>query len=159
MSQIIKLLDIIDRLIQKIVAASFIIMTALYFIQIVARYVFNTGISWSEELVVYLMVWLTYLGATILAKDDGHISMTILQDLFPSSKKYLSLVKYLVLIIYCGFVGWFSRNALAVAHMQVSTAMQIPMNIIYLVIPVSMILMILHLIIRIFLLFKKEETI
>jgi TRAP-type C4-dicarboxylate transport system permease small subunit len=37
---------------QKIVTAIFIVMTVLYFIQIAARYLFNTGISWSEELVV-----------------------------------------------------------------------------------------------------------
>jgi C4-dicarboxylate transporter DctQ subunit len=157
MSHIIKLFDVIDRFVQKIVTAIFIIMTALYFIQIAARYLFNTGISWSEELVVFLMVWLTYLGATVLAKEDGHISMTILEDVFPASKKFLSFLKYIAMIVYCGFVSYFSVAALQVAKMQVSTAMQIPMNIIYLAIPLSMILMILHILLRIYNLFGKGE--
>jgi TRAP-type C4-dicarboxylate transport system permease small subunit len=142
---------------QKIVTAIFIVMTVLYFIQIAARYLFNTGISWSEELVVFLMVWLTYLGATVLAKEDGHISMTILEDVFPASKKFLNFLKYVAMIVYCALVSWFSVSALQVAKLQVSTAMQIPMNIIYLAIPLSMILMILHILIRIYDLFRKGE--
>jgi C4-dicarboxylate transporter DctQ subunit len=94
------------------------------------------------------MVWLTYLGATVLAKEDGHISMTILEDVFPASKKFLSFLKYIAMIVYCGFVSYFSVAALQVAKMQVSTAMQIPMNIIYLAIPLSMILMILHILLK-----------
>lgn len=157
MSSIIKVLDTIDNFFQKFITGIFIVMTALYFIQIVARYVFSTGISWSEEMVRYLMVWLTYIGATILAKDNSHIAMTVLEDVFPFMKKGLWLLKYIVMIVYCAIVAKFSFAALEMAKVQTSSAMLIPMNIIYVVIPLSMVLMIIHLGVRTYNLFKGVE--
>lgn len=39
-----------------------VLMSIVLGLQIVARYVFNNSLSWSEELVRYLFIWSTFLG-------------------------------------------------------------------------------------------------
>ncbi|MBU0892182.1 MAG: TRAP transporter small permease subunit, partial [Gammaproteobacteria bacterium] len=46
-------------------------MVVLVFGNVVLRYVFNTGITISEELSRWLFVWLTFMGAVVALREHG----------------------------------------------------------------------------------------
>ena len=58
------------------------VMTIIVSYAVVARYVFNRPIGWSEEIATYMMVWSVFLGAAYTLKDgkvvvkDGKIEAT-----------------------------------------------------------------------------------
>lgn len=53
-------------------------MTTVTFVQVVARYVFNSGVIWALELTVFLYAWLVLLGAAHLAREGRHIGIDAL---------------------------------------------------------------------------------
>jgi len=72
---------------------SLIITVAVIFIQVIARYVFNSSLSWSEELSRYLFIWQTWLGASVALRYDKHIRLEMLDNKFgPNGKNALMLI-------------------------------------------------------------------
>ena len=61
------------RWINLLIALALAVMVLLVFGSVVLRYVFNSGISVSEELSRWLFVWITFLGAIVAVKEHGHL--------------------------------------------------------------------------------------
>lgn len=77
------------------------LMCILVFGNVVLRYVFNTGITWSEEMARFLFIWITFLGAIVALKDNEHLGVDLLiKKLPPALKKGVYVLSHL-LILYC----------------------------------------------------------
>ena len=68
------------------------LMVVLVFGNVVLRYFFNSGITWSEEMSRYLFVWLTFLGAIGAFKDKEHLGVDMLVKRLPTGLKKVALV-------------------------------------------------------------------
>ena len=66
------------------IAFLFAAMTLVTFSQVVARYVFNTGVVWALELTVYLFAWLVLFGMSYGIKVHAHLGIDALVKQFPS---------------------------------------------------------------------------
>ncbi len=55
----------------------------LYFSQIVSRYVFGFTFAWAEELIVTLVVWACFIGASLAVRHKTHISVDLLVRMLP----------------------------------------------------------------------------
>lgn len=120
--------------------------TALVFMNVVLRYVFNYALSWGDELVTYSLLWLVFLGSGVAARQGAHISMEALLALLPGRVQRLNAVAVNVacalLSAIVGFLGW--RLAMAVRALdQVGAASGVPMFWVYLAIPAGCLLMML----------------
>lgn len=147
MSILLSISDFLDKVCKWVIATFMILMTVILSSQVVSRYVFSTGLAWSEEIVRYFMVWIVFLGATCATKDNSQISVTALEEVLPEvPKKLLIYLQKIIILVYLGIMTWIGFITLKVAKLQTSPNMEIPMNIIYIVIPISMIIMIIHLV-------------
>jgi C4-dicarboxylate transporter DctQ subunit len=109
-------------------------------IQVVLRYVGGTGLFWAEELTVYTIVWTAFLSAGAAVRTGEHLTVEILQVM--AGPRFAS-----VLARVCAVAGAMAGAALVVygtefvlvtyEYGQLSSALQIPMWIVYLVLPVS----------------------
>ena len=143
-------LNYADKCCHWVIIIGLAVMTLVLFAQVAARYLFDSGLSWSEELSRYIMIWVVYLGAAVVYKDNSHISVTALEEAIgPKARLWLNLFQKLVSMGFIGLVGVYSYRTLEFAALQTSPNMLIPMNYIYLVFPLSSALIILHLIISI----------
>ena len=77
----------IDALIALLLA----VMVVLVFGNVVLRYVFNSGITVSEELSRWLFVWMTFLGAIVALKENGHLGTDMLVSRFGRMGKRVCL--------------------------------------------------------------------
>jgi TRAP-type C4-dicarboxylate transport system permease small subunit len=68
----------ISRLETVLVTILLALMILMAFSQIVLRNFFDTGIDWSDALVRYLVVWVTFVGAAIATKEGKHITFDLL---------------------------------------------------------------------------------
>lgn len=122
------------------------VMTLVLFAQVAVRYLFDGGISWSEELARYIMIWVVYLGAAVVYRDNSHISVTALEEFVgPKARFFLNVVQKLISMGFIGLMGYYASGTLEFAAIQTSPNMMIPMNYIYIVFPLSSLLIILHL--------------
>ena len=110
-------------------------MTILIFVQVIMRYVFESSLSWSEELARYLFVWMAYLAVSLGIKEMKHIKIDAALYLFPKkARKYVVLIGDVIVLCFAAFVviSSFQMVAKLFSFGQVSAALSIPMWIVYL---------------------------
>ena len=90
-----KVLDLYCRVIKFTIALCLAVMVVLVFGNVVLRYVFNSGITVSEELSRWLMVWLTFLGAIVALREHSHLGVdTLVRALPPAGKRICFVLSY-----------------------------------------------------------------
>jgi TRAP-type C4-dicarboxylate transport system permease small subunit len=58
-------------------------MVAITFVTVVTRYVFEAPLSYVDQLVPNLFVWVTFLGASAAARRRAHLGLSAIHDLLP----------------------------------------------------------------------------
>ncbi|MDF2183982.1 TRAP transporter small permease [Grimontia hollisae] len=135
-------IDIIMRLAKFLIILMSVIMILVTLTQVFFRYIFESPLTWTEELARYCFIWVTFLGAAIGLRRGFHLGVDILVNMMP--KKYQTLNEILtniVLLIFTLTVAYSSIPVLEIANFQTSPALGLKLSSIYIVIPISMILM------------------
>jgi C4-dicarboxylate transporter DctQ subunit len=92
---------VVNELEEGVIALLFAAMTFVTFSQVVARYVFNTGVVWALELTVYLFAWLVLFGMSYGVKVHAHLGVDALVKLFPSrAQRVFGLLAVAAALIY-----------------------------------------------------------
>ena len=73
-----RLVDGLCTLLEGLIALLLAAMVVLVFGNVVLRYAFNSGITVSEELSRWAFVWMTFLGAIVAVKENGHLGTDLL---------------------------------------------------------------------------------
>lgn len=94
-------MDRLQRFIEFALFALLAAMSVMVFLNVVLRFLFNSGIPQTEELSRYAFVWLTFLGAVVLLREGRHLGMdSFLMRLSPAGRKVCRILSD-VLIIGC----------------------------------------------------------
>ena len=100
-----KALDRLARGIEVVLALAFIIAVLLNFTNVVGRYLFGLSLLGSDEVQVFIMVAMTFLGAAVVTQRNAHLRMDVLVRFFPPFVRLLlRILEQLVLIGLAGFV-------------------------------------------------------
>ena len=80
--------------------------------EVVARYLLNRPLAWSLEIIEYGLLYLTFLGAVWLLRDEEHIRMDIvIERLRPSVRAWLNIITSAIAAIGCLIVTWYGVTA------------------------------------------------
>jgi TRAP-type transport system small permease protein len=94
-----KFADAYFRLLKAMIAACLALMVLLVFGNVVLRYVFNTGLTLSEELSRWLFVYLVFLGAVVAMREHGHLGMDgLVKRLPPRGRRACLIVSQLLML-------------------------------------------------------------
>jgi TRAP-type C4-dicarboxylate transport system permease small subunit len=135
---------VIDKWVNYLVVGLIGGMVLVTTLQVIFR-VFFTALSWTEEASRYLLVWSTFFGATLAYKRGSHIAITFAINKFPHKIKIgISVLSYLLSIVFFLAVSYYGFQMIKMQTWQISPAMSIPMKYVYLGIPVSLMIMVVH---------------
>ncbi|EGL81970.1 Tripartite ATP-independent periplasmic transporter DctQ component [Caldalkalibacillus thermarum TA2.A1] len=137
----------INGLVENITALFLAVMVLLIFLQIISRAVFQSSFAWTEELARYLMIWVTFLGASFAFQYGAHIGIeVVVNQLSPLLARLVKLCAAIACTVF--FIVMIAKGLEIYdrAMIQRSAAMGIPMGYVYTVIPLSGLLMLLNLI-------------
>lgn len=118
--------------------------SVILFVNVVARYVFNTGFVWAEELVRYEIIWMVFIGGSVAVRKGIHIGIEVLLHVLPKGgARILRMLVGAICVIFCLVLLFYSTElALQTRSFgQRSSAMQLPFWIIQLAIPIGAALM------------------
>ena len=122
-------------------------MVTIIFTQVVARYAFSNSLSWSEEAGRYIFVWMTFLGAAMAVRNRQHVSLDLILKSLPNlMQKLLLSVSYLSMMIFTAVLIFGGFKFVARGSHQASSALEIPMYYIYIVLPLGGILIFAYLV-------------
>jgi len=101
----------------------FWVMAALVFLQFFTRYVLNDSLAWTEELAVYCLIPVVFIGAAMCVRRSRHIQVNILYRYLPAAAgRALSTLMDAGAIVFFGYVAWLvARYALAVNNEPMTT--------------------------------------
>jgi TRAP-type C4-dicarboxylate transport system permease small subunit len=113
-------------------------MAIIVAVQVFFRYVLNQSLFWSEELARFLLVWLTFLGASVAYFRKANPGVDVLYARMPPYLRrgsailiHLSSIGLFLVMVYYGYrFAYFVR-------LQISPALNLPKWIILSIIPVS----------------------
>jgi C4-dicarboxylate transporter, DctQ subunit len=124
---------------EGLVAFSLLAIALLTFVETVLRYTISFTFPWFQELANYTIIFATFLGASIGVKYGVHFSMEALPQTFPDRASHVlkAAAYFLSGVVVALFVWYGFTHALSLKSFEVrSSAMQMPMYIPYLPIPV-----------------------
>lgn len=131
----------IDIILERFVAAILAILVIDVLWQVISRYVLSSPSSFTDELAGFLLIWVGLFGAAYVAGKKEHLAIDLLlQRSGPARKKFLEIFISICIILFALTVlviggTWlvYTRFALEVK----SAALQIPLGYVYIVLPVS----------------------
>jgi len=136
-----RLSESIDSVIGKIVFLAITGMIISITLQIVFR-VFFHALTWTEEMSRYLLVWSTFLGATMAYKRGMHISVTFCVNIFPEKiRKLIVILGIIFSLVFFAVAINYGIKLMVLQKVQISPALRLPMRWVYLVLPTSFIIM------------------
>lgn len=141
------LLKKINRSVENLTAYFLAMMVILVFIQVVSREIIGSSFPWTEEVARFLMIWITFLGASFAFQYGAHIGIEYFKmKLSNLLQRSFELIALLACSVFFYFMIKYGLDISNRAMVQTSAALNIPMGYVYLVIPISGFLMFLNLV-------------
>ena len=119
---------------EKISMLIMLLIAVFMGMQICARYIFNSSLSWPEEICVYLLIWMGLLSLSYCIRTRTAIKVEMLINfLFPPRILfYFHLFEDVISIVFYGFLcipAWQLLST-SIANGQVSAALHLPMYLV-----------------------------
>src|SRR6516164_10230525 len=144
------LLRILDRLEEIIIAGLMGAATVITFVAVAHRflvavpwfypYLFGINLAWSQELCIYMFIWMAKFGAAYGVRTGIHVGVDVIVNLLPPEKrKRVILFAIACGAFFTGVIAAFGTTFVAQMYKtgQQSYDLEWPMWAIYLAIPVG----------------------
>lgn len=150
----IDLKRIIDQILSRVLVVIMAVMVVNVLWQVFTRFVLKSPSSFTDELSRYLLIWVGLLGASYATGKKLHLSIDILPNKStPDTQKKLYIIINIIVAAFAFFImtiGGFNLVYITYSLDQYSAALEISLAIIYLVIPISGVLIIFYSILNLF---------
>ena len=88
-----KLGRVVNNIEETLIAVILGLMALVTFVNVVARYAFNTNILWALETTVFLFAWLVLIGASYCVKARAHLGVDVVLNMVgASARRILALI-------------------------------------------------------------------
>jgi TRAP-type C4-dicarboxylate transport system permease small subunit len=102
------------------------------FYQFFTRYVLDDSAAWTEEIARYLLIVVTFLGASMAVRRNTHIHVEFLYRFLPAPVgRVLSTLVDLVRLAFLGYATWLSIDLVPRMDNLRMTVVDLPMSYVY----------------------------
>ncbi len=109
--------------------------------QVASRYVLNSPSSYTDELAGYLLIWVGLLGAAYVAGKKEHLAIDLLLQRSSENRRFkLEIIISIVVILFAIAVMIIGGSWLVYTRFYLSVksaALGMPLGFVYLVLPIS----------------------
>lgn len=90
-------------------------MVIITFIVVVMRYVFDAGLIWLQESVIWMHAVVFMLGAAYTLQQEDHVRVDVFyRDMTPKRRALIDLIGVITFLLpLCAFLGWKSFDFVA----------------------------------------------
>jgi TRAP-type transport system small permease protein len=140
------------RTLEAINALILVCMFVIVLLSVIFRVVVAVPASWTEELAQYTLIFLAFIGAAALMRDDGHIAITVFADrMGKGARQVLNIINRLIVL---PFLVVFTLGAFE--NMQMNWGVELPtvawmkIGYMYLVLFLSGLIMVFYLLMNLY---------
>ena len=137
-----RLVDAIEALARVAVLGLTLLVLLVMLAQVFFRYVLNSSLQWSEELAVWGMVWMVFIGSVLLMRRSEHISITTLARIAPQTvRPFLVIFNKAAALVFLVIIGYYGFEVFGGTFHARSPSIGLSTRWIKLAIPVGAVLM------------------
>jgi TRAP-type C4-dicarboxylate transport system permease small subunit len=157
-----KLFFLFFRALENLATFFMVIMVLVVFFNVLQRNFLKSSLKWSDEISTLMMVWFGFLGIAIGILERIHISIEVFTMKFP--KKAIDIITragYILIAIFGFLMVRYGIQIMSVTKNSTMPATQWPSSVLYVMLPLSGVLVIINSILVVFNLDKavlKELT-
>ncbi|TJY39845.1 TRAP transporter small permease [Cohnella pontilimi] len=121
-----KLINKITAFLNFLLAVCLSLMIIFVFGNVVLRYAFDSGITWSEEVSRFLFIWSILIGSILALKDNEHLGVdSLIKKLSITGKKIVYVISNLMILatMVLVFIGCWKLTILNVDQSAPATGM------------------------------------
>lgn len=154
-------METLKKIEEGFVGLTMLAVVIMLTINVILRFFFSSGISWSEEFIRYGIIWITFIGSAICFRRGIHVGIDLLMEsLAEKNKKILSLIINILSIILMLLLIKYGMDLVifSVETGQLMAALQFKMYWVYIAIPMGALLSLIHLLIQTYGMIKIKKT-
>ena len=122
----------IYRLEEWIAFVFFWALSFVIFLQFFTRYALNDSASWTEEIARYLLICITFIGATIGVRKNNHIQVDFLYRILPKPlMRVMSTLVDVTRVAFLGYATWLTLQLLLRIGGQQMSVVNLPIGLVY----------------------------
>ena len=132
---------VLDRSLEVLVMVVVAVLVLDVLWQVFTRFVLGDPSTWTEELAVFLLVWVSLLGAAVALNRGAHLGIDYFVGKLPDRTRlatevvvFLCVAAFSLLVMV---VGGIQLVAGTLELEQISAAMHVKMGYVYLAVPIS----------------------
>lgn len=129
---------ILDGIIMKICALLVAVMVLIVWFGILSRYGLSLGVTWTEELSRYVMIWAALLAIPVGVFRREHIGLELVFGMVPHRvRKPLRAALDILAITFFAFLAWYGTGMAIQGANQFATIFGMSMMVPFAAVPVS----------------------
>ncbi|MDY0290036.1 MAG: TRAP transporter small permease [Sphaerochaeta sp.] len=135
-------LNKVDKIIKWMTVISLGGMTIAIFLQVIFRYILNAPLAWTEELSIFMFIWMTFLAGYLGVRSNKHIGVEGIKNMLPEiGGNILGFIAHATSAIFFFIIVVSTAMFLPKLMMQTSPALGLPMAYVYSIMIISSFLM------------------
>lgn len=132
---------VLDRTLEILVMVVVAVLVLDVLWQVFTRFVLNNPSTWTEELAVFLLIWVSLLGAAVALNRGAHLGIDYFVGKLPPRKRlYTEVFVFLCVSAFSFFVMVVGGTSLVASTLELgqeSPALRVKVGYVYLAIPIS----------------------
>lgn len=128
-------------------ALSLAIGVAIAITQVMLRFLFNSGLVWAHEAIIYSIIFSSFMGAVIALRNNEHVGVDVFAYVLKEyGKRMLAALGTGVVVAYCSVLGiyaWIMVTEPA-AHTIQTPTLHLPLWAVQLSVPLGLTLMLIR---------------
>jgi TRAP-type C4-dicarboxylate transport system permease small subunit len=113
-------------------------IVVIVFAGVLFRYVFHIGLGWTEEAARFLLIWMTFVGATIAVRRWANFQLMIALHWIPQRwHRYLQFFSVAVVLAMSAVLVRYGIAITRISWFQTSPTMEWSMGYLYAIVPAS----------------------
>ncbi len=138
---------VLTRIENVLAAGTLGLATIIAIVAVVLRYAFGIFLFWSEEAIIYLIIYSTFLGAVITLRHNEHVNVDIFAVFLKErGKRMVALLGGVMTLVYLGAIGFFAWMLLfePFSTATVTPSLKLPLWVVEAAVPIGLTLMFLR---------------
>lgn len=122
-----------------------VILTCIVFADVILRYIFKQGFSWTQEIATLMLVWCSLIGMAIGVLEKIHISIEMFTAKLPAKAiSALDSINHILMAVFGGLMVYFGVLIMNMTKMSTMPATKMPSAVLYIILPLSGLLVLIN---------------
>lgn len=139
-------MKILDKILETVLGLMVAIMVLGCFWQVFTRFVLNSPSKYTEELLRYLLIWMTMIGVPYAFGKGRHLSINLVTRGFGEKTSLITKIGIEILVLFLSIFVMVAGGFMVTMNSagQISPALHMPMELYYACVPIGGVLMALY---------------